>query len=81
MEGEIYGQWHIWVCDARGSEHGIRQLTDGAVADFHPAWSTDADHLYFSSDRSGAVEIWSTPFLPPTALQRSTWGAVKELYR
>ena len=41
---------------ADGSDQ--RQLTDNSGQDFFPSWSPDGQTIVFSSDRSGAVELY-----------------------
>jgi hypothetical protein len=53
---------HLWVADARGSAFGLWQVTTGPYEDFGPAWSPDSRFLYFSSNRSGQVQIWKAGF-------------------
>lgn len=46
----------IWTVAADGGEP--LQVTDDAGTNWAPAWSPDGRHLYFSSDRTGSVNIW-----------------------
>jgi TolB protein len=54
--------WHrgIWVRDLDGDE--VVQITsEYPDRDDNPAWSPDASHIAFQSDRSGDWEIWLIP--------------------
>jgi len=81
MEGDTWSVMNIWVADARGTEHGLWQVTEGSYSDRFPAWSPNSDRIYFSSNRSGATEIWAIHFQDPTPVLRTSWGSLKNLYR
>ncbi|HYL05263.1 MAG TPA: protein kinase [Thermoanaerobaculia bacterium] len=36
-------------------------VLDDAYVDWSPAWAPDGSHLYFASDRSGAMNLWRVP--------------------
>jgi Tol biopolymer transport system component len=59
-----FSNTHIWVADARGEAHGLKQMTSGDVHDRNPAWSPDSRTIYFSSNRSGETQIWKVDFQP-----------------
>lgn len=42
------------------------QITSGESLDWNPAWSPDGRFLYFSSDRSGSVNLWRVAIDGPT---------------
>jgi eukaryotic-like serine/threonine-protein kinase len=50
------GGYHIYVIDARGGQP--RAITTGATRNFVTCWSRDGRWIYFTSDRSGRLEIW-----------------------
>jgi serine/threonine protein kinase/dipeptidyl aminopeptidase/acylaminoacyl peptidase len=53
------GNRDIWVQPLAG---GARiRITDSESSDWSPAWSADGRYLYFSSDRSGTMNIWRMP--------------------
>src|SRR6202165_316430 len=56
----------------RLSDGAVRKFTDGQHRDFAPQWSADGERLFFLSDRSGAVQLWSidTSGGEPRALAR-----------
>ncbi len=49
-------QRDLWTIAAGGGEP-VRVTSDPAT-DWSPAWSPDGRHLYFSSDRSGGLNLW-----------------------
>ena len=53
------GHVDIWTIDASGS--GLRQITRDPADDILPSFSRDGNHIYFSSNRTGRLEIWRTP--------------------
>jgi len=50
------GYWHIGVMKPDSS--ATQLLTSGSHDNREPAWSVDAKHVVFSSDRSGNEDIW-----------------------
>jgi serine/threonine protein kinase len=50
------GNRDIWVQPLAGGRR-VR-ITDAESSDWNPAWSADGRYLYFSSDRSGTMNIW-----------------------
>ncbi len=60
------GQWIVF--DARKDQSDVmvmpvtggpmRNLTNHGAADIVPTWSRDGKHIYFSSTRSGAYQVW-----------------------
>ena len=81
MDDSLNVNSHIWVADARGTEFGLFQLTDGTAEDFHASWSPDSQALFFDSNRSGRLEIWRVDFRPLVAARQTTWTWVKAAYR
>ena len=53
------GQRDIWTIPAAGGDP-VAVTNDDAV-DWNPVWSPDGDFLYFSSDRSGSMNLWRVP--------------------
>ena len=54
----------VWVLPVAG---GARvRITEGGSTNWNPAWSPDGRHLYFSSDRSGSMNIWRVAIDPQT---------------
>ncbi|MBW3566295.1 MAG: serine/threonine-protein kinase [Acidobacteria bacterium] len=47
----------LFVARSDGAE--VRQLTNDAARDRHPAWSPDGKTIYFYSNRAGAYQAWS----------------------
>jgi Tol biopolymer transport system component len=54
----------IWIQPLAGGP-GI-QVTNGESSDWNPAWSADGRFLFFSSDRSGPMNIWRVAIDPAT---------------
>jgi Tol biopolymer transport system component len=57
-----------------------RWITNDYANDLAPDWSASGDAIYFSSDRSGSMNLWRAPWgaeLPP--LQQITTGAGKDV--
>jgi Tol biopolymer transport system component len=50
------GQRDIYTIAATGGTRSA--VTLDAALDWSPSWSGDGKHLYFASDRSGAMNIW-----------------------
>lgn len=56
------------------------QLTTDPT-DTEPCWSPDGTMIAFSRESGGEYHIWTTDNVPDTAVEQSTWGQVKALYR
>jgi Tol biopolymer transport system component/DNA-binding winged helix-turn-helix (wHTH) protein len=50
------GQWDIYISAVEGG--ALRRLTSNQANDARPRWSRDGQWIYFSSTRSGGLEIW-----------------------
>ena len=50
------GQRDIWTITSAGEE--AVQVTRDAAVDWNPVWAPDGKFLYFSSDRSGSMNLW-----------------------
>ena len=53
-------QRDLWTLDPNAEDPSktIVQLTNDAAVDWNPVWSADGKHLYFGSDRNGAMTLW-----------------------
>ena len=53
-------QRDIWTVDPRAKDPAasVVQVTSDAAVDWNPVWSADGKHLYFGSDRNGAMSLW-----------------------
>ncbi|NOT62529.1 MAG: serine/threonine-protein kinase [Acidobacteria bacterium] len=49
----------IWTMPASGGD--AIAVTNDAATDWNPVWSPDGKYLYFSSDRTGAMNLWRVP--------------------
>jgi Tol biopolymer transport system component len=54
----------VWIAPVSGGDP-IR-ITEGSHTDWSPTWGPAGRHLYFSSDRGGAFDIWRMPVDPRT---------------
>jgi eukaryotic-like serine/threonine-protein kinase len=52
-------QRSLWTIPAAGG--APERVTDDSHLNWSPAWSSDGTFLYFSSDRSGPLNIWRVP--------------------
>ncbi|MCW5964592.1 MAG: S9 family peptidase [Bryobacterales bacterium] len=62
---------HIWLANADGSARF--QLTRGDKSCTAPVWSPDGKYIYFSSDRSGKMNLWRIPVGVGEAEQLTNW--------
>src|SRR5262249_402142 len=53
------GQRDVWTIRTDGSEPVA--VTSDPDTDWNPVWSPDGRYLYFSSDRSGSLNLWRVP--------------------
>ena len=57
----------------------IKWITDDFVMDVHPVWSFDGAAIFFSSYRTGGINVWGIPVdidgTPAGAMQQITAGA------
>ena len=60
-------QRDIWTVSTRGGQP--TRVTNDAATEVSPSWSPDGRYLYFSSDRSGPLNLWRVP------IDGSTGGA------
>ncbi len=74
------GTFDIWlVLPSAGT---LVQITSAAGQERYPSWSPDGTKIVFSADWTGNEELWiaSSPF-GPTAVEQTTWGKLKTLFR
>jgi Tol biopolymer transport system component len=59
MVGES-AQRDLWTIDphAKDPKQSVVRVTDDDAVDWNPVWSPDGQHLYFGSDRNGAMNLW-----------------------
>ena len=71
----------IWVIASSGGTPV--QVTSGPAWDGHPSWSAQGDRLVFESVDQMQSSIWLATNLPDwtLAVERQTWGGVKQMYR
>ena len=43
----------------------LRRLTQSSAIDTEPAWSSDGESIFFTSDRAGGPQIYMVPSVPP----------------
>jgi serine/threonine protein kinase/Tol biopolymer transport system component len=55
------GRRAIWTVPAAGGEPLLAVDGGGAALLWSPAWAPDGRHLYFASDRGGAMGLWRVP--------------------
>ncbi|HEX8255028.1 MAG TPA: hypothetical protein VF846_17940, partial [Thermoanaerobaculia bacterium] len=53
-------QRDLWTIDphAKDPQSTIVRVTDDLAVDWNPLWAADGQHLYFGSDRGGAMNLW-----------------------
>jgi Tol biopolymer transport system component len=66
------GNPSIWLVDADGGE--ALRLSEAGAADVAPSWSHDGAWIYFSSTRSGDLQIWRRPPQGGAAVQVTRKG-------
>jgi len=54
-----YGEGYLWVMNANGSNPHVFLAQDGTHTDENPSWSPDGSTVAFTSDRSGADQVWA----------------------
>jgi serine/threonine protein kinase len=64
VRGRGTGQRDIWTASAQGG--ALVNVTNDVALDFNPVWSPDGRYLYFSSDRSGSMNLWRVPIQETT---------------
>ena len=57
--GQVGGNRDIYTIPAAGGEPV--KLTDDPALDWSVTWAPDGQHLYFASDRGGAMNLWRLP--------------------
>jgi serine/threonine protein kinase len=53
------GQRDLFTIPAEGGPPTA--VTDDSPLDWNPVWSVDGEHLFFSSDRGGSMNLWRIP--------------------
>lgn len=71
-------QSNVYVVNSRGGTPHRLSLEPGES--WSPAWSPDGQWIYFTSQRSGASEIWKTPVTGGAATQITHTGANELAY-
>ncbi len=80
----------IWTIPADGGERVAAVDGGGAALVWSPAWSPDGRHLYFASDKNGAMGLWrvridertgQTRGEPQQILAPAAWSALPSLAR
>lgn len=56
---ETTDSFNVWVVVADGT--GLRQITNDSWSNARPSWSRDGRWIYYSSKRSGDLQIWKIP--------------------
>ncbi|HXI11443.1 MAG TPA: protein kinase [Thermoanaerobaculia bacterium] len=52
------GTRDLLTIDRKGTAASVVNVTNDRATDWSPFWSADGRHLYFSSDRSGTMNLW-----------------------
>ena len=66
------GNLDIYVLDL--GTQALTRITEDPAIDTEPAWSTDGQSLYFTSDRGGGPQIYSAPAQAGGKARRITFG-------
>ncbi|WP_340081388.1 S9 family peptidase [Terribacillus sp. FSL K6-0262] len=64
-------QSNLFLMDVDSKE--ITQFTQGDHSDVQPRWSSDGQHIFFTSNRSGKQQIWKIAFNGGEASQVTTF--------
>lgn len=70
--GGSSGNLDIYVLDL--ATQALTRVTDDPAIDTEPAWSADGQTIYFTSDRSGAPQIFAVPAQAGARARRVTFG-------
>ena len=68
------GNWNIYVIRSRGGKPVC--LTFDTHNDILPIWSRDGNWIYFSSNRTGRIEVWKVPAGGGNAVQVTRNGGL-----
>ncbi len=63
------GQRDIWTITSTGED--AVQVTGDVAVDWNPVWAPDGKFLYFSSDRSGSMNLWRVQINEETGRTRA----------
>jgi Tol biopolymer transport system component/DNA-binding winged helix-turn-helix (wHTH) protein len=66
------GNADIFTISSEGGQP--RRLTSDAAEDIVPSWSIDGRWIYFTSNRSGRLQVWKTPVDTEEAIQVTEQG-------
>jgi eukaryotic-like serine/threonine-protein kinase len=77
MTGES-SQRDVWTIDPHDDEprKTVRRVTHDEAVDWDPLWAPDGQHLYYGSDRGGAMSLWRIPIRESTGRPRGEAEAV-----
>src|SRR5215813_10979450 len=71
------GNADIYVVSAEGGQP--RRLTTDPAEDIVPSWSRDGRRIYFTSNRSGRLQIWKMPAGEGDAAQMTRQGGFEPM--
>jgi Tol biopolymer transport system component/DNA-binding winged helix-turn-helix (wHTH) protein len=75
---ENIGSFNIWVVGGDGT--GVRQITADSSSNVRPSWSRDGRWIYYSSQRSGDLQIWKVLAAGGTPVQVTKKGGGYEAF-
>jgi TolB protein len=73
--GGSAGNLDIYILDL--GTQALTRITDDPAIDTEPAWSLDGKTLYFTSDRSGAPQVFSVAAQSGSRARRVTFGVTR----
>jgi len=72
---QMWGHSDTFIIDAAGGKP--MQLTKSNTREISPSWSRDGKWIYFSSNRTGAMEIWKMPINGDKTVKVTENGGVR----
>jgi Tol biopolymer transport system component/DNA-binding winged helix-turn-helix (wHTH) protein len=75
IDAAVNGNSDIYVVDLEDGR--ATPVTSEPTVETFPSWSYDGQWIYFSSDRSGTVQIWKTSPQGGQAIQVTTGGGIE----
>lgn len=75
---DIGSLFNIWVVAGDGT--GLHQITNDSSHNARPSWSRDGRWIYFSSERSGDLQIWKVPAAGGEPSQVTKTGGAREAF-